>query len=120
MKYLLTLDGDSLDSKVARRFGFAGAHLVFDTESGKAAVHEGGVEDLTRHGLDRFAGLDLAGVITGNIGTHAWRDTQALGLAVFIARGMTGQEALDAVMAGEIVPATEPTVKKSLGHHDHD
>ncbi len=119
MKYLIALAGDDLDSKVARRFGHAACHLLVDTETETAVVYRGEVEDLSQHGMERFSDVDLAGVITGNIGPHAWADAQDLGLKVFIARGLTGRQALAAVGAGEIAVATEPTMKKSAGDHHH-
>lgn len=119
MKYLLTLDGESLDEKVARRFGHATCYLVADTDSSTSAVFHGDVEQMDHHGLDRFAEMGLAGVITGNVGPHAWEDMQARGLQVFIARGQTGRAALAAVATGQITAATGPTVKKSANHDHH-
>ncbi len=119
MRYLVAADGETLDAPVARRFGHAAAHLLVDADDGRITVTTGDVEAMPAHGLGRFAGMDLDGLITGNIGPHAWEDVQALGWPVYIVRGKTVGEAVRAVAAGEIPPADGPSVRKSLGAHDH-
>ena len=119
MRYLVAAEGTTLDARVARRFGHAAAHLLVDADDGSVAVTTGDVEAMPRHGLARFAEAGVVGLITGNIGPHAWEDVQALGWPVYIVRGKTVAEAVRAVAAGEVPPADGPSVKKSMDGHRH-
>ncbi len=130
MKYLVAADGENLDAKVARRFGHATAHLVVDTDDWSVEVFGDDPEELPQHGLSRFLDLHLAGVVSGNIGPHAWQDITDLGLTLYIARRATVKEALEKIASGEIAPAEGPTLKRSIHdgrahhpehehHHDH-
>ena len=119
MLFLVASDGASLDSRVAKRFGHARHHLLVESKSWIIEVLEGEPEALPKHGLERAAARGIDGVITGNLGPHAWEDFLSLGLTGYLARRRTVQDAIEEVMAGEIAPMEGPTMKRSIHSHRH-
>lgn len=117
MLFLVTAQGDTLDDRIAKRFGHAPRHMLVDSDTWTVELQDGEVEELPRHGLERFKDRGLDGVIVGNLGPHAWDDVVELGWTAFLARRMTVREAVEKVVAGEIAPMEGPTMKRSIHHH---
>lgn len=117
MPYLVAADGPDLEARVSRRFGHAAHHLLVSAQADEAVVLDGGVHESPRHGLDRFRDEDVEGVVAGNVGPHAFEDIRERGWQVYIVRGVSVREAVQAVVQGEVDPAGGPTMKRSVGDH---
>src|SRR3990172_4801349 len=89
MYYLVAADGPSLEAEIAKRFGHAVCHLLINAETHEISSFTGDVCDRPHHGLGRYKSNEIAGVITGNIGPHAYEEVVAKGWKVYIARNCT-------------------------------
>ncbi|MBD3166589.1 hypothetical protein GF324_08320 [bacterium] len=119
MHYLVAADGPTLDAPISKRFGHASFHLLVNSETMKVVKMEGGeVESFPAHGIQRFCyTIKVDGVIAGNIGPHAFEDIRREGWPMYIVRKSTVREAIEKVAAGDVVAATEPSMKRSIGRH---
>ncbi|OPX23757.1 MAG: hypothetical protein B1H03_00600 [Planctomycetales bacterium 4484_113] len=113
-KYLVAAKGSGLDAKVSPRFGHAPYYLIVEPETMEFRALPGVGEDEASPPVAQFATEGLTTVITANIGPGAYADIQASGLRAYICRGMTVREAVEKVRSGEIVPAAEPTMERSI------
>ncbi len=116
MYYLVSADGDQLESKISKRFGHSRCHLLVKPDTMEIQSVSGDVHDEPRHGTLRFKEEDISCVITGNVGPHAFEDIKARGWDLFIIRSVTVEQAVNIVKEGAIKPVDEPTMKRSI--HD--
>ncbi len=117
MRFLVAAEGSTLSDPVSKRFGHAAFHLVVDGENPEileALKHD---HNLPGHGIGRFSGWNLDGVIAGNMGPEAFQDLALHRLKVYIVRGTTVQQAILQVVSGEIPAANGPTMKRSIHEH---
>ncbi|MHC1597689.1 MAG: NifB/NifX family molybdenum-iron cluster-binding protein [Methermicoccaceae archaeon] len=105
MKVAITLADSSLDSAVDERFGRAPYVALVDSATGKGQVVE------NRHADDRSAGVKSAktivemgadALISGDVGPNALSVLRASGVKVYRARGGSGSDAVDALLAGRL------------------
>jgi len=120
MYFLAAVDGPTVDDKISKRFGFAAFHLVIDSESFEIVKQFESNHDMPSHGLDRFIGTKIDGVISGNVGPSAFQDINGRNLPVYIIRSATAKEAIQKILDGEVEPATAPSMKHSVNHPSHD
>lgn len=131
MKYLIASEGNEWTSPISKRFGHAAYHLIVESDPESIIENTPHDQNLQGHGVGRFVGHELAGVIAGNVGPGAFADLRGAGLTVYIVRGKNVRESLRMVASGEVAPADQPSMKRSLhehsgkhgGHHhgdDHD
>ena len=118
MKILIAVQGTTLDSPVAKRFGHAPYYLTVDLDSRQIQVIDNAEpHDETHAIIPQMAENGVKLFITGNIGPTAFELTQSLNLQVALARKMSAREALDKLQRGELEILTGPTLKRSV--HDH-
>lgn len=119
MKVLVASTGESLDSKVAKRFGHAPCFIISKGGAAEYEVlqneHSGEnhemIYEAAKKGVEMF--------VTGNIGPHAFDIIRSLGLNVALARGMSVSGALKKLHNNELQILSAPTVKHSVHDHAH-
>jgi len=112
VKAVITSEGVDLDARVSARFGRCPYFLLVDTEGDRVeAIPNPGVEAQGGAGVsaaqllaDRGAEL----VATGRVGPSAGRVLKAAGIGLREARGRTGRDVLQALLAGDL-PALFPS-----------
>ncbi len=117
MKILLTTDGDSLESKISKRFGEANYYLIYDTDlkTVEARVNDGhdddhsSLKELTEEGVKIF--------IVGNAGPNAFKVLKENGAKLFLARKLIASEALKKFMNNELEELLKPTLKRPIREH---
>jgi predicted Fe-Mo cluster-binding NifX family protein len=117
MKILFATDGETFESKIAKRFGHANYYLIYDSESKNldAKINPGhdeehsGLVDLTNEGITNF--------VVGNIGPNAFRILNEKKAKVYLARKYTVKEALDKFFNEELEKLTKPTLKHPIEDH---
>ena len=120
MKVLIAVQGTTLDSRVAKRFGHAPYYLKVDLDSKQSQLIENSdVHDETHAIIPQMAGKGVELFITGNIGPNAFELTRSLNLQVALARQMSAGEALERLQRGDLEILTGPTLKRSVHDHDH-
>ena len=120
MLLLLGTDGNNLDSQIAKRFGHANYYLLYNTESKNLEAFENIHEGHNHDNLQNFLDNGVEAFIVGNIGPHAFEIINTPKSKVYLARKMSGQEAVDKLLKGELQQLSEPTAKRSIGHGDHE
>ena len=117
MKILLATDGDTLQSKIAKRFGHAPYYLIFDSETSSLDVRINHGHDDNHAELDSFLNEGILQFIVGNIGPHAFKVLERRGAVVYLARKSTASDALDNFINKKLERLTEPTLKRSIEEH---
>jgi predicted Fe-Mo cluster-binding NifX family protein len=119
MKILVAVQGTTLDSPVAKRFGHAPYYLTVDLSSMQTQVIDNAQHDHdeTHAIIPQMAEKGVKLFITGNIGPHAFELASSLNVQVAVARNMSARAALEKLRRGELQILTEPTLKRSI--HDH-
>lgn len=116
MLLLLGSDGNDLESPIAKRFGHAAYYLLYDTETHHLKAFENGEEGHNHDSLRHFLAQGVEAFIVGNIGPHAFDILDTPDSKVYLARKMTGQEAIEQFSQGALQQLSEPTAKRSIGH----
>ncbi len=119
MKLMFATDENTLNSKIAKRFGHANYYLIFDTDNGEvnAKQNHGHSDDhsdlleLTYEGVSHF--------IIGNIGPQAFEVLKNENAKIYLARKLTANEALRQLQEGILQELNEPTLKRSIDDHQH-
>ncbi len=117
MKYLISSEGNSLDSSVSSHFGRAPYFLVYDDETNSLEVKQNGdgtdphlvIRDTAKAGVKKM--------ICGGIGPHAYQVAERFTVEVCIASGIPVSEAVKLAAEGKLPVTTGPTMQH---HHDHD
>ncbi|MDP2302352.1 MAG: NifB/NifX family molybdenum-iron cluster-binding protein [Ignavibacteria bacterium] len=127
MLILIGSDGETIDSKIAKRFGHANYYLVYDTNSNSLEVFKNDSEEHDHKNLEQFLIKGVEAFIVGNIGPHAFEIINTSKSFVYLVRKCSVKEAIDKLKLGELTKLTEPTVKKNIehdhneeGHHHHN
>ena len=119
MKVLAAADKDSLQSRIAKRFGHAPYYLLVDTENIECQVQKNEHSGENHEMIYDFAEQGVKIFLTGNIGPHAFDIIQSLGLKVALARGISVFEALEKLQLDELQILDGPTLKRSVHDHAH-
>ena len=114
MNFLIAASGDTLESKVDKRFGHPAFHILLDSLTMEFQAFPGPEENAFAKIWSKIAGIQIEGIIAGNIGPNAYDKVQALGIKVYICRNMTVKEAVEKALSGEIKPVSESTMKTSV------
>ena len=118
MKIAIPADGDTLDSRVDRRFARCSYFLIIDMESGEVkslkneAATAGGGAGITASQNLIDNGVDA--IISGNLGPKAHQTMEAAGMDMYLVDGVTAGEALDLFKEGKLEKINNPNVG---GHH---
>lgn len=116
MKYLISSEGDTLESNVSSHFGRAPFFLVYDdeTKSLEAKANDDGVDphlvirDAAKSGVRRM--------ICGGIGPHAYQVAEKFNVEVCVASGIPVAEGIQLAAQGKLPITTGPTAHH---HHEH-
>jgi predicted Fe-Mo cluster-binding NifX family protein len=120
MKVLIAIQGTTLDSMVATRFGHAPYYLKVDLDSMQIQLIDNPEHhDETHAIIPQMAENGVKLFITGNMGPHAFELTKSLNLQVALARQMSARVALETLQRGELKILTAPTLKRSVHDHAH-
>ena len=114
MKILLTTEGETLKSKIAKRFGEAPYYLVYDSETKElhASVNQGhddhhqSLVDLVNNGVTHF--------LIGNTGPNAFNVLKNAGAKMYLVRQLTAEQALEKLLNSELEELTQSTLKKPI------
>jgi predicted Fe-Mo cluster-binding NifX family protein len=117
MKITFGADGNTLDSKVSKRFGHAEYYVIYDADTQKIKAIKNIDDNHTHSVLYELLDKGTEVFIVGNIGPHAFEIVKTENTKIFLSRNKTLQEALDLFIANELEELEEPTVKKSINHH---
>ncbi len=117
MKLLLTTDGETLESKIAKRFGEAKYYIIYDTETKEidAKINEG--HDDNHSSLIKLAREGVTTFIVGNCGPNAFKVLKKHSARLFLARMMIAKDALEKFNNNELNELLEPTLKKTIDKH---
>ena len=114
MNFLIAASGDTLESKVDKRFGHPAFHILLDSLTMEFQAFPGPEENASAKIWSKIAGIQIEGIIAGNIGPNAYDKVHALGIKVYICRNMTVREAVEKALSGQIKPISESTMKTSV------
>jgi len=107
MKLAITATGRDINADIDVRFGRAKYFLVCDTDSGAVVAHDNEQNLNAAQGAGIQAGqnvanLNVAAVITGNVGPKAYRVLNAAGIKIYLCERTTVAEAIRRFKAGEL------------------
>ncbi len=116
MKIAVTSEGDSLDSRLDKRFGRARGFIIHDTETGETTYIENtqNLNAMQGAGIQSSKAIIDAGarvLITGNVGPKAFATLNSAGVAIFIGAEGTVKEGLDAYSEGKLQKAENANVE---------
>jgi len=114
MKILFTTDGETIESKIAKRFGEAKFYLVYNTETKEidAQINDG--HDDNHSSLIKLAKDGVTTFIVGNCGPNAFKVVRKHNARLFLARMMTAKDALEKFNNNELKELLEPTLKRKI------
>lgn len=124
MKYLISSDGNSLESNVSSHFGRAPFFLVYDDETKALEVKTNG-DGVDPHLVIRdTAKAGVKKMICGGIGPHAYQVAERFKVEVCITSGIPVADAVRLAAEGKLPVTTGPTVQHhhergDHGHTDH-
>lgn len=120
MLVVIGSDGDTLESKVAKRFGHANYFVRYDTNTKSLESFKNLTEGHNHENLQEFLDMGVEAFIVGNIGPHAFQIINTPKSYVFLARKMSLSEAIEKLQQNSLEHLTEPTVKHSINQrHEH-
>jgi len=118
MKIAVPADGNTLDSRVDRRFARCPFFMIADTEKNETnfmendAQNAGGGAGITAS--QKLIDLGVDCVISGNLGPRAHQTLEAAGIGLYMAEGVTVGEALEMFKEGKLKKIGGPNV---AGHY---
>ncbi len=120
MLVVIGSDGNTLESKVAKRFGHANYFIQYDTNTKNYEAFENSTEGHNHENLRVFLDRGVEVFIVGNIGPHAFEMINTPKSKVYLARKMSVSEAIEKLQKNNLEHLTEPTVKHSINQrHEH-
>jgi len=117
MRILLATDGETLESKIAKRFGHANYYLIFNNESNEIEVRVNHGHDDDHSSLIDLANEGVTSFVVGNIGPNAFKVLNDKNTKVYLARKYKAKEALNKFLINELEELTNPTLKRSIEGH---
>ncbi|MCD6366859.1 MAG: NifB/NifX family molybdenum-iron cluster-binding protein [Bacteroidales bacterium] len=114
MKVLLATEGNTLESKIAKRFGEAPYYLIYDTETNEVEPTVNHGHDDNHSGLIKLVEEGVLHYIVGNTGPNAFNVLDERNSVLYLARGMVAKEALDAFLSQKLEQLTKATLKRPI------
>ena len=114
MKILLATESNTLESKIAKRFGEAPYYLIYDsdTKETKSRVNHG--HDDNHSGLIDLVNDGVLHYIIGNTGPNAFNVLDDLNAELYLARGAVAKDALDTFLNNKLERLTKATLKRPI------
>jgi predicted Fe-Mo cluster-binding NifX family protein len=116
MLIIISSDGNSLESPIAKRFGHANYFILYNTETKSFKSFENKEEEHNHKNLEEFLEKKVEVFIIGNIGPHAFKIINTPKSKVYLARKVSVLQAVEKYLNGELKQLDEPTMKKSIEH----
>jgi predicted Fe-Mo cluster-binding NifX family protein len=119
MKIAVTANGADLDAPTSPVFGRCPTYILVDTETiqyeavANPAVSAGGGAGVQAAQFVIERGVQA--VVTGNVGPNAFGVFQAAGTPVYLFKGGTVRQAVEAYKGGRLSPASSATVSAHAG-----
>jgi predicted Fe-Mo cluster-binding NifX family protein len=117
MKILIATESDTLESKIAKRFGEAPYYLIYDSETQKTEARVNPGHDDNHSALIELVNEGVLHYIVGNTGPNAFDVLNKLRAKLYLARGVVAKDALNSFLNNEIEPLTKATLKKPIRKH---
>ena len=114
MKILLATDGETLESKIAKRFGEAPYYLIYNSENKEIEARVNPGHDDNHSGLINLVNEGVLNYIIGNTGPNAFNVLDARNAKLYLGRGMLAKDALDNFLNNKIERLTKSTLKKPI------
>ena len=116
MKYLVSSEGNSLESSVSSHFGMGPYFLVYDDETNLLEVKQNG-DGIDPHLVIRdTAKAGVKKMICGGIGPHAYQVAEKFKVEVCVTSGIPVSQAVKLASEGKLPVTTGPTMQH---HHEH-
>ena len=114
MKILLATEGNTLENKIAKRFGEAPYYLIYnsDTKETEARVNPG--HDDNHSGLIDLVNEGVLCFIIGNTGPNAFNILNDMNAEVYLARSFVAKDALEAFLNKKLERLTKATLKRPI------
>jgi len=114
MKLLLAAEGNTLDSRIARRFEKADWYLFVDADKDNV-VAVPNLEHRRHHDIiPKAVGQGITTIITGNPGPRSCNLISSLNMSVALVCHVTGREAIQKIQKGELPILDAATLKHHL------
>lgn len=116
MKLAITTTGQTIECPMDRRFGRAGAFLIFDVESGEyeCLSNDQNLQAAQGAGIQaaqQVVNSGVTAVITGHCGPKAFRVLTAANITIYNCNASTVMEAIEQYKAGQLQPAQSADVE---------
>lgn len=119
MKVLISSEGQTLESKLSKRFGHTPYFIVYDTETKEYKAYENNDDEHNHQNLPYFVDeLGIGSVLLANIGPHAFEKLNKPKVKIYLARNLSVSEAINKFLSNELKQITEPTMKHSVSDHN--
>lgn len=114
MKILLATDGETLNSKIAKRFGEAPNYLIYDSEtkSFEARVNPG--HDDGHTALIDLLNEDIKIFLLGNTEPNAFNVLKSGGAKIYLAKNLIANYAIDKYLNYELEELEQATLKNPI------
>jgi len=117
MKILLATDGETLDSKIAKRFGHAHYYLIYDSELKTIDARKNSGHSDDHAELVSLVNESVLHFIVGNIGPIAFKVLDRANAKMYLARRLLAKDALDKFLNIDLEQLTNSTLKRSIEGH---
>ncbi|MEA1981228.1 MAG: NifB/NifX family molybdenum-iron cluster-binding protein [candidate division Zixibacteria bacterium] len=114
MKILLATEGNTLESKIAKRFGEAPYYLIFNSDSKETEARVNHGHDDNHSGLIDLVNEGILYFIIGNTGPNAFNVLDDKNAKLYLARGLAAKDALDDFLNDKLERLTKSTLKKPI------
>ena len=114
MKILLATESNTLESKIAKRFGEAPYYLIYNSETKEIEPRVNPGHDDNHSGLIDLVNEGVLYYIIGNTGPNAFNVLNDRNAKLYLARGAMAKDALDAFLNNKLEILTKSTLKKPI------
>ncbi len=114
MKILLATEGNTLESKIAKRFGEAPYYLIYNSDTKKTEARVNPGHDDNHSGLIGLINEEVLDYIIGNTGPNAFNVLNDRNAKLYLARGSVAKDALAAFLNNKLERLTKSTLKRPI------
>ena len=114
MKVLLATESNTLEGKIAKRFGEAPYYLIYDSETKKTEARVNHGHDDNHSGLIDLVNEGVLYFIIGNTGPNAFNVLNDRNAELYLARGIVAKDALYAFLNKKLERLTKATLKRPI------
>lgn len=114
MKVLLATEGDTLESKIAKRFGEAPYYLIYNSETKETEARVNPGHDDNHSGLIDLVSGGVLYFIIGNTGPNVFNILNEMKAEVYLGRNLVAKDALDGFLNNKLEKLTKATLKRPI------